>query len=456
MILKKYKETKIKKKQSNRSLKKEKKRRKFTTRKKAHKRRRGQHNVKGKTQQMRQQGGSPTQSILDIFISDFVEQVHQIVNIKNVTLTKVPFVPNNEDKEIFKFPFVPKDIVQEYEKKTVKTRSQYVVSNGKLTLTLRCLDNCPEYTTKNALLNLFCRFAAVSLLQGPKYNSVTVTFFPGTFKKEIPKQDNSNQDSVIFRPDNVNSGCAYHGNSHSIFIFRKEEFPKVFVHEMIHALDRDSPNCSDKLSNGVCQWTSLEKELLKKFHVQVRTPRNRDKLLLFETYTETWATIINAVLYWSHETGKCPDENVVQDQKVSFHQNDGLSFNKKNIMQNINNEINWARHQVAKILKVAGFNSMNGFLNQPKNKVSSQKLVQETGVFEYYILRAGILHVLESFLKCSYFDEECSKKDKAENSVALSVQVLLNDKKFQNMVSEEIGKIDLNADKSMRMTYTSC
>ena len=94
-------------------------------------------------------------------------------------------------------------------------------------------------------------------------------------KKTMPK----NQFSVLGAL-NCNSGLTYGcQNDGSVFIYREEEWLKVFIHETFHCLclDFNSLHCGD---------------LNKKFKKDI-TNVNSD-LNLYESYTEFWATIIHS------------------------------------------------------------------------------------------------------------------------------------------------------------------
>lgn len=82
----------------------------------------------------------------------------------------------------------------------------------------------------------------------------------------------------VLSPNNANSGFTFI-SSNEIFIFRKEEFPKVILHELIHH-DKNIQNNNFKQEN--------KQLLLSKFNI-----RPDCKLILNETIIELWATIIH-------------------------------------------------------------------------------------------------------------------------------------------------------------------
>jgi len=80
----------------------------------------------------------------------------------------------------------------------------------------------------------------------------------------------------VLTPFNANSGFTFISNN-EIFIFRKEEFPKVIIHELLHH-DINIHNDNFKNSNKI--------KLYKHFNINPKC-----KLILNECIIELWATI---------------------------------------------------------------------------------------------------------------------------------------------------------------------
>lgn len=102
-----------------------------------------------------------------------------------------------------------------------------------------------------------------------KSKQMTIHLIPSPAKK-ILKEDG------IMTSENINSGFTY-TNRNDIYIFRKEEFPKVVIHELIHHdlnIHRD-------------EFNEKNKRLLKEhFNICDETT-----LILNEAIIELWATI---------------------------------------------------------------------------------------------------------------------------------------------------------------------
>jgi len=114
-----------------------------------------------------------------------------------------------------------------------------------------------------------------------------IYFYLSDFKKELPMNSIEN-----LGPLHVNSGlsdvCRASGE---MVIFRKEEWLKVFIHESFHNLGLDFADMA--IQNEV--------RILKKTF-----PINSE-MLFFEAYTETWAEMLNIMIYSFDQTSNYDD-----------------------------------------------------------------------------------------------------------------------------------------------------
>jgi len=102
-----------------------------------------------------------------------------------------------------------------------------------------------------------------------KKKEITIHLIPSPAKK-ILKEDG------IMTTENINSGFTY-VNKNDIYIFRKEEFPKVVLHELIH----------HDLNIHQDDFKKENEELLRK-HFKIS---HETTLILNEAIIELWATI---------------------------------------------------------------------------------------------------------------------------------------------------------------------
>jgi hypothetical protein len=148
-----------------------------------------------------------------------------------------------------------------------------------------------------------------------------------------------------------------------IFIFRREEWFKVFLHETFHCLGLDfsSSNELTVLSN---------KYILSKFPILAKNTDVR----LYETYCEVWAEIYSLLFHLF--------------LKIPFHTS---KFNEA-----LKKEQEFSLHQSNKLLRRAGFIYADIFeLLSPDSKPYSEN----TNAFSYYILKSSILWNLDGFIQ---------------------------------------------------------
>ncbi len=170
---------------------------------------------------------------------------------------------------------------------------------------------------------------------------------------------------TVLGPEHVNGGlshvCARDGE---IAVYRAEEFGKVFIHETFHALGLDQAG----------RESSASQEIIAR---AFRVPADAD---LAEAYTESWATIISAIL--SALTGG------------------------DDILTELAREQVFAAGQAAKVLGHMGLPT-TVFSDASENAKVLRSLLykQETPVLAYYLERAAILAALPAFL------HECESKN---------------------------------------------
>ena len=166
--------------------------------------------------------------------------------------------------------------------------------------------------------------------------------------------------------ENVNSAvttsCTPSG---SIVIFREEEWFKVLIHELFHVIGLDfSANHSEI-------YTEKLREILNV---------NSD-YLIFETYSEFWATIINTLFYTYFILYSMTDL-----EEIRF--DDFYTINKVNL----NIELTFSLIQMTKILSHMHLNYNILWSDEVKHKSMRNMLYKEdTNVLAYYILKTALL-----------------------------------------------------------------
>ena len=226
---------------------------------------------------------------------------------------------------------------------------------------------------------------------------------------------------------NINSGYTTLNNFNkngNIFVFRKEEVEKVFIHELIHALNFDFREYPKEFKNELYNIFSIPKYNIHKIN----------NLLLGEAYVETWACIINCIL-------------------VSYLTNE--NFNEL-----FKEEVKFSIFQFAKVLNFFNFSCLEGcensFINQEKTKFK-----QRTAVFSYYIIKCMLLYNFEDFLEMCIEGNDNLMIFKEINFPKLHNIILksIEDPVFKNNINTTIQFIKKNKKNSfeyntMRMTIS--
>lgn len=148
---------------------------------------------------------------------------------------------------------------------------------------------------------------------------------------------------------NANSGSNHFTDTESeICIFRKEECIKVIIHEILHGLRCSSLDSHSAITERLCQKYNLESK----------------DILVDESYTETWAKILNTYF-------------------ISSLTNSSTKYQHFCTMLAIETE--FALYQA---------NKVKAFVKNSKNK----NLDKDTNITAYYLVVGEIFSNLESFL----------------------------------------------------------
>ena len=168
--------------------------------------------------------------------------------------------------------------------------------------------------------------------------------------------------------NNINTGfCMSCPLDSEIVVFRKEEWFKVFIHETFHNFGLDFSSMNISIFN---------EKILQIFPVN-------SEVNLFESYTEFWARIINALF--------CSYINIKNKNDIDEFYTNAEFF--------INLEKNFAFFQMIKILDYMGLS----FDELYKKTVVSDKLrkaryKENTSILSYYVLTTILLNNYQDFL----------------------------------------------------------
>jgi len=190
--------------------------------------------------------------------------------------------------------------------------------------------------------------------------SLTVYWYLTEHKKELPyKREPIDQENANTA---FTTACPISPNN--IYIFRKEEWFKVFIHETFHSFGLDFAKMFEKPANDA---------MFSIFPV-------RCDVRFYETYTEMWAEIINVLFVCLGKKG---------------------SISQKKIEDALQKERMFSLFQCVKIL-----NHHNITYEKLLTKDGGSRYTESTHAFSYYILKSICMFFYSDFI------EWCSRRNK--------------------------------------------
>lgn len=219
-------------------------------------------------------------------------------------------------------------------------------------------------------------------------NGLSITILMTPFKREITKN------TKIIGENNANGGFCYGCINHGeIIVYRKEEWFKVFCHELIHNFGVDSyiwtfSNLLNNQKNNDAM--QIYKKFINYFNLNREINENYVNIGLQECIVEFWGEYFNNVIYSYNYSISCNLSN-----------ND-LQFNLflKTFEKMAKNEIIHSYFQNVKILKFYNMHYRNLLRETKKNKkeIIYNNYRENTHIFSYYILKLYLISNYKSFI----------------------------------------------------------
>ena len=266
---------------------------------------------------------------------------------------------------------------------------------------------------KNGILKVITNICKIIFLMRRLFednNELTIHYFDCDIKKKFPEKE-----GIILSEENCNSGSSYVG-SYLMFVYRREEYIRVLIHELIHSFMGDNSLINENYNLALSKIFCL---------------KNDGNININETYTESLATIINLI----------------------FHYLEGVGRGKKTIGKMLNEEFKHSLIVCATILDHYGFNSIKQLRRDNDN---CKILLQKTSVFNYYILKPFMLYNLDELYKLI---KKCSNKFQFSN-INLCLDNFFNlivdnfdNKKVQKMIDEILGNKKLRTNSLSMVKY---
>jgi hypothetical protein len=210
-------------------------------------------------------------------------------------------------------------------------------------------------------------------------DGISITFFLTPFLKKLNITKTETETREILGANNVNSGFNYIClNSGSIFIYRKEDFFKVFVHESVHGYGVDRALHIDFSKN------ENYNKFLKLFaFANIHTT----KVGINEAITEFWTSLLYLCI------------NSYQDSKNLY----SFIYNFERLYKL---ELVHALYQISKILHYNNltYNSFIKNSDSDSNSNSNSNYRENSHIFSYFIVKTMMLLNHEHMLNSQLFD----------------------------------------------------
>jgi hypothetical protein len=249
--------------------------------------------------------------------------------------------------------------------------------------------------------------------------TLSIYLFLSNHSKVLPKLYKDEIDTI-----NANSAFTFScKENNEIFIFRREEFFKVFIHESFHSFGLDFSSLEQNHANSILKscFQGLDK------HVDYR---------IYESYCEIWAEIINIVFKVSNKY----DALI----KISEH----IFYEKL-----------WSIFQCSKILNHYGIKYIDLIMK------GNQYTESKTSVFSYYILKSiGMFNINDFFKLCDENNNNLFDFTQNQEIVKKYCYFLCDRSKKTGFISKinriyyiyktiHISKKELHHFKSLRMSF---
>ena len=308
-----------------------------------------------------------------------VNYFYNLNNLLNKNYKNINFnLKENPNKPIINNKFISKEIYKDIP----NYNNKYVIKLPKLTIYLfvKSLTNKIKSDLQKIINRFYCIIKFLNITDNFELN-----YIPTKFKKKFPNK------FKILGENEINSGVSY-VDLNKIYIFREEEFLKVFVHELFHCIDFDR--------------FLFDKKCNKKMNVKVNHNCN-------EAYNELGALIYDCCF------------RTIENKKINL-----IDLIEKNRL--------FTMYQIKQILQYYNFNNFD----------FNKEFKENTSVYSYFILKGIYLYNLDNLLKIkSNYLFNINK-----NKFMIFHDNSINNKDFYNYMNNIILHNKYDKNKSLKMT----
>lgn len=299
-----------------------------------------------------------------------IEKSRTNENNKSIIVNKITNIVNNHlrsskyiDSELINFILTNTNCKIVTYKNTIKGKTyifDFIIYNDELSI--KNLDLIVE-----KMLLVLQLIIAIS--NNESRNGQHVTFFLTPFQKKL------NSNTNVLGAKNVNSGFTYPYLKNGVtFIYRKEEFFKVFIHESIHYYGIDKALHKD-FSNDA-KYSINYNKFINSFNIR---PQDIAKIGINEALTEYWTFIV----YLSAQSYK---KSIVLANFIYEFEN---SYKLELL------------HIIFQVVKILNYNKLtySEFLTKYSNQYK-----ETSHIFSYYIVKTLLVYNHSDLLKSTMFD----------------------------------------------------
>ena len=299
-----------------------------------------------------------------------IEKSRTSENNKSIIVNKITNIVNNHlrsskyiDSELINFILTNTNCKIVTYKNTIKGKTyifDFIIYNDELSI--KNLDLIVE-----KMLLVLQLIIAIS--NNESRNGQHVTFFLTPFQKKL------NSNTNVLGAKNVNSGFTYPYLKNGVtFIYRKEEFFKVFIHESIHYYGIDKALHKD-FSNDA-KYSINYNKFINSFNIR---PQDIAKIGINEALTEYWTFIV----YLSAQSYK---KSIVLANFIYEFEN---SYKLELL------------HIIFQVVKILNYNKLtySEFLTKYSNQYK-----ETSHIFSYYIVKTLLVYNHSDLLKSTMFD----------------------------------------------------
>lgn len=284
---------------------------------------------------------------------------------------------------------------------------KYNIKLGNTKLNLLLFSNKGFMLSENMLKRCFI----LDTIMGNKRDEINLEIWLSNKKKILPPP----RKIKYLGAKEVNSGCnTFYDNKNKVSLWRKEELPKVLVHELVHSLNLEKYG----------DYSDITEFVYNNFDI-----KRNNRFNMFENYVELIAEFLNICL------------TMIENRKKSLK-----IFN--NLLEM---EIKHCHFQVGKILNYFGFKKWNDFYIKNINEAEkTDRYLQKSNVFSYFILRSLIMFNIRDFMELLKNENKRNLlKQDFKCSKLLPIMVKsLNDNRYGAMINHNIDLNNTNTTKN--------